>query len=86
MPSHSADISRLTEERASELHDGLQRAFAVLDELQLTAAKKLLDDKGIDLDTGGSTTTHPGEAKSEGESEGGDDDGGEPMEGSGGRK
>ena len=43
----TADSGKLHEARAANNKDALQRAFAVLDDDQKIAAKKLLDDRGI---------------------------------------
>jgi hypothetical protein len=71
--AHAADIGRLTAQREDEVRDALHRALALLDELQQPAAKKLLDDRGIDPDSGRPTT---GAQSAKGASSGddGDDD------------
>jgi hypothetical protein len=47
-----AGVARIDNERAAEVKDALQRAFAILDDAQQTAAKKLLADHDVDVDTG----------------------------------
>jgi hypothetical protein len=50
---NSADtINRLTEERRDDVRDALQRAFALFNPAQQAIAKRVLDDHGVDLDTG----------------------------------
>ena len=53
---HAGDVARLTNERASEVKDALARAFAILDPTQQTAAKKLLADHDVDVETGSTAT------------------------------
>jgi hypothetical protein len=63
-------------ERATDVHDALKRAFALFDPHQKEIATRVLSDHGVDLDT-----DHPGEAA---EPEPGDD-AQEPSTGSDGK-
>jgi hypothetical protein len=63
-----------TNERASDVHDALKRAFALLDPQQREIATRVLSDHGVDVDT-----DHPGEASE------GDEDGEPPSTGSDGK-
>ena len=45
-PADPAASQRLDEQRAANVHDALERAFAVLDADQRITARKLLDDRG----------------------------------------
>ena len=51
-PTASAadDANRRAEQRSSEVRDALGRAFALLDPGQQVIARRVLEDKGVDLD------------------------------------
>ncbi len=74
----SADAGRLTEARASDVRDALHRAFAILDDTQRTAATKLLDDHGVDLDAGRPTAAKAAAPTEAGGDDTSDDGSGEP--------
>jgi hypothetical protein len=71
----SANMSRLTEARAADVRDALQRAMVVLDPGQQEAAKKLLDDRGVDVDAGRPTAVPATEPKAPAAAPGADDSG-----------
>jgi len=49
----SADtINRVTEERAADVRDAIDRALALMDVVQRVIAKRVLTDHGVDLDAG----------------------------------
>ena len=49
----SADtVNRVTEERAADVRDAIDRALAVMDVVQRVIAKRVLTDHGVDLDAG----------------------------------
>jgi hypothetical protein len=49
----SADtVNRITEERAADVRDAIDRALALLDIVQRVMAKRVLTDHGVDLDAG----------------------------------
>ncbi|HEX3479592.1 MAG TPA: hypothetical protein VHT91_31430 [Kofleriaceae bacterium] len=49
----SADtINRVTEERAADVRDSIDRALALMDVVQRVIAKRVLTDHGVDLDAG----------------------------------
>jgi hypothetical protein len=49
----SADtINRLTEERAADVRDAIDRSLALMDIVQRVIAKRVLTDHGVDLDAG----------------------------------
>ena len=48
----AADVNRKTEERADDVRDALERAFAVLDPAQQLIARRVLSDHGVDVDAG----------------------------------
>jgi hypothetical protein len=54
-------VNRATEERATDVRVALARAFALLDPAQQQIAKRVLADRGVDLDAGRSPAS-PGEA------------------------
>ena len=59
----SADtIGRVTEERAADVRDAIDRALAELDMIQRIAAKRVLADHGVDVDAGRAGAA-PGAAK-----------------------
>jgi len=45
-------MNRLTEQRRADVRDALQRAFALFNPAQQQIARRILDDHGVDLDTG----------------------------------
>lgn len=45
-------VNRATEERRADVRDALQRAFALFDPAQQQIAKRVLADRGVDLDAG----------------------------------
>jgi len=50
---NSADtMNRLTEERRADVRDAIQRAFALFDPPQQQLARRVLDDHGVDIETG----------------------------------
>ncbi len=50
---NSADtINRLTEERRADVRDAIQRAFVLFDPAQQQIARRVLDDHGVDIETG----------------------------------
>lgn len=50
---NSADtMNRLTEERRADVRDAIQRAFALFDPPQRQLARRVLDDHGVDVETG----------------------------------
>lgn len=52
-PGASADASgRITEERAADVRAALDKALAVLDPVQRVIARRVLADRGVDLDAG----------------------------------
>jgi len=63
---HAGDVARLSNQRSAEVKDALTRAFAILDDTQQTAAKKLLADHDVDVETG-SAPPPPSPAASDGE-------------------
>jgi hypothetical protein len=49
----SADtVNRITEDRAADVRDAIDRALAVMDVVQRVIAKRVLTDHGVDLDAG----------------------------------
>lgn len=59
MPVHTTtDSGKLHEAKAANSRDALQKAFAILDPDQQTAARKLLDERGI-TSPGGSSKQPP---------------------------
>jgi hypothetical protein len=49
-PSNSAMVSKLVDERTSDVKDALERAFALLDPAQQAGAKRVLTDHDVDVD------------------------------------
>jgi hypothetical protein len=58
----AAAVNRATEERATDVRVALERAFALFDPAQQRIAKRVLADRGVDLDAGRSVAP-PGEAE-----------------------
>jgi hypothetical protein len=59
----SADaVNRAAEERRADVHEALERAFALFDPTQKEIAKRVLSDRGVDLDTDHATES-PSEAE-----------------------
>ena len=54
-PSSADTINRVTEERAADVRDAIQRAMALLAPGQQVIARRVLTDHGVDLDAGRST-------------------------------
>jgi hypothetical protein len=70
----SADtLNRVTEERAADVRDAIDRALAVMDVVQRVMAKRVLTDHGVDLDAG-----RPGAASKAGSGEPDDTEPDEP--------
>jgi hypothetical protein len=46
---HGASVAAVTAERQADVRQALERAMAVLDPVQRVLARKLLDDRGVDL-------------------------------------
>jgi len=74
-PRYAADIGKLTEERAADMRDALAQAMALMDPVQRVMARKLLDERGIDVE--GGTVKGSAAAGASEEQTGGDD--GAPM-------
>jgi hypothetical protein len=51
-PASADTVNRVTEERAADVRDAIDRALAVLDVVQRVMAKRVLTDRGVDLDAG----------------------------------
>lgn len=84
----SADtINRITEERAADVRDAIDRALAVMDVVQRVIAKRVLTDHGVDLDAGRpAAATRAGSGEPTGEPDDAEpepDEPGEPGAGSG---
>lgn len=56
----AADVNRKTEERADDVHEAIERAFAVLDPAQQPIAKQVLSDHGVEVDAGRPEAGHSG--------------------------
>jgi hypothetical protein len=56
-PQRSAAIGQLTQERTGDVQAALAKAMEVLDIVQRVQARKLLDDRGIDVDAGRAVET-----------------------------
>jgi hypothetical protein len=70
----SADtLNRVTEERAADVRDAIDRALALLDVVQRVVAKRVLTEHGVDLDAG-----RPAAAGKAGSGEPDDDEPDEP--------
>ena len=54
--SAADEANRRSEQRTTDVRDALGRAFGLLDPVQRVMARRLLSDKGVDLDTGGAST------------------------------
>jgi hypothetical protein len=65
----SADVARLSDQRATEVKDALARASALMNASQQDAAKKLLAEHDVDVETGSTAprTAVPSEEGSAGE-------------------
>ena len=60
----SADtVNRVTETRAADVRDAIDRALALLDVVQRVMAKRVLTDHGVDLDAGRPTARAAGAAR-----------------------
>jgi len=71
-------VNRVTEERAADVRDAIDRALALLDVVQRVMAKRVLTDHGVDLDAGRPAAGAP--KAGSGEPDGGDADPDEPGE------
>jgi hypothetical protein len=72
---HAADIGRLTEQRTAAVKDAMAQAMAVLDSVQRLIARKLLEERGVDVEGGKPAVEEKGESE---DGSGGEDGSGEP--------
>jgi len=68
-------VNRITEERAADVRAAIDRALAVMDVVQRVIAKRVLTERGVDLDAGRPAAgTKVGSGESAGEPDDGDAD------------